>query len=213
MAGIENRKCSDEADAMSKRRSRVKDGQTWYNIPLCMSVPDIAKNYREAKRPAEQINILADMNDTLPCRIAWLLKRCGCEVPGKKLPRPPRKDDTIDYVALWEQSDDARIADEYRTKKENEAMNEVPETIAAEAQQKPEPAAKVQHKSASNAAKSQQAPEIQRDPHSASVYMDTVDGFWTTYLGVRYGVALTHEDIVHLVELSDIARAAAGGVS
>jgi hypothetical protein len=43
--------------------------------------------------------------------------------------------------------------------------------------------------------------------------MDTVDGFWTTYIGVRYGVALTHEDIVHLVELSDIARAAAGGVS
>lgn len=185
----------------------------WYDRPLVMPIPDIAKEYREALHHNKQIDILADLNDTKPCRIAWILNRCGLSVSPKKMPRGPRKDDTMDYVALWEQSEDARIADEYRITKENEAMNEVTETIAAEVQQKPEPAAKVQHKTASNAAKTQQAPEIQPDTHSASVYMDTVDGFWTTYIGARYGVALTHEDIVHLVALSDIARAAAGGVS
>ncbi len=175
----------------------------WYDIPLAMSIPDIIKNYREAKSPAKQIDILADLNDTKPCRIAWILKRAGCEVKTNKLPRPARNPETIDYVALWEQSEDARICDEYKILKENEIMNEVPETMPAETAAEPAPAPR----------KPYVKPELKPARHPDAVYMDTVDGFWTTYLSARYGIALTHEDILHLVELSDIARAAVGGAA
>lgn len=195
---------------MSSRYIKRSTMANWYDRQLAMSIPDIVKNYREAKYPAKQIDILADMNDTNPSRIAWLLKRAGCDVPVKKMPRPPRNPDTPDYVALWEQSEDARKCDEYKILKENEIMIEAPETNAAEMQQKPDPAADVQQKPDR---KPYVKPEIKPAPVFASVYMDTVDGFWSTYLGVRYGIALTHDDIVHLVELSDIARAAAGGAA
>lgn len=171
----------------------------WYDIPLAMSVPDIVKNYREAKYPAKQIDILADMNETNPSRIAWILKRAGCDVPVKKMPRPPRNPGTPDYVALCEQSEDARKCDEYKILKENEIMIEVPATNAAEMQQRtPDPAAETQQKP--------------KRPTEA-VYTDAVDVFWNTYMSVRYNVTLTHEDIMHLIGLSDIARAAAGGAA
>lgn len=169
----------------------------WYDRPLPISIPDLCKEYREAAHPNKQIDIFADMFETKPSRIAWILNRAGCDVSPKKMPRIQRNSESIDYVALWEESEDARICDEYRERRimeENEIMNEVPATNAAEMQQKP-------------AAK----PKTKPAAYFASVYMDTVDGFWTTYLSVRYGVALTHDDIVNLVELSDIARAAAGG--
>lgn len=190
---------------MSSRYIKRSTMANWYDIPLSMSIPDIVKNYREAKHPVKQIDILADMNETNPSRIAWLLKRAGCDVPAKKLPRVNSKSNTPDYVALWEQSEDARKCDEYRESKileENEIMSEcliVEVPRKTEPRQNPEiPAADVQQKP--------------KRPAEA-VYTDAVDIFWNTYMSVRYNVTLTHEDIMHLIGLSDIARAAAGGAA
>ena len=73
----------------------------WYEKPLIMPLRDIIKEYREAKNHKKQIDILADLNHTKGCRIAWLLDRCGEEVDKTKLPRKGRNADAPDLELIW----------------------------------------------------------------------------------------------------------------
>ena len=66
-----------------------------------MPLRDIIKEYREAKNPKKQIDILADLNHTKPCRIAWILDRCGELVDKTKLPRKGRNADAPDLDLIW----------------------------------------------------------------------------------------------------------------
>lgn len=79
----------------------MKEKVEWYEKPLTMSLRDIVKEYREAKSPKKQIDILADLNHTKGCRIAWLLDRCGEEVDKVKLPRRSRGADAPDLDMIW----------------------------------------------------------------------------------------------------------------
>lgn len=54
---------------------------------LQMSIADLAKNYREAKRKEKQIPILADLNDTRTNRIAFLLDAAGESVCESYIPK------------------------------------------------------------------------------------------------------------------------------
>lgn len=84
-------------DAVSPPVNKIQ----WYEKPLIMPLRDIVKDYREAKNPKKQIDILADLNHTKPCRIAWLLARCGETVDVVKLPRKPQKADAPDLASIW----------------------------------------------------------------------------------------------------------------
>jgi hypothetical protein len=66
-----------------------------------MPLRDIIKEYREAKNPKKQIDILADLNHTEGCRIAWLLDRCGEAVDKVKLPRKSRDANAPDLDMIW----------------------------------------------------------------------------------------------------------------
>ena len=191
---------------------------SWYERPLEMTIPDSVKEFREAKSPSGIIDILADLNDTQPSRIAWILQRAGCEVPAKKLPRTPRNENTPDYVALWEQSEDARICDEYKILKENnEAMNypsnythasPAPVASAKPDEAPAQPTETAAETPAAEVVKNAAAKTVRS---AEDIYVDALDIFWNTYLSIRLGVSLDRTDIVRLTELSDIARAAAGG--
>lgn len=84
-------------DAVSPPVNKIQ----WYEKPLIMPLRDIVKEYREAKNPKKQIDILADLNHTKSCRIAWLLARCGEEVDKTKLPRKSRNADAPDLDLIW----------------------------------------------------------------------------------------------------------------
>lgn len=84
-------------DAVSPPVNKIQ----WYEKPLTMSLRDIVKEYREAKHPKKQIDILADLNHTKPCRIAWILDRCGEAVDKTKLPRKGRNADAPDLDMIW----------------------------------------------------------------------------------------------------------------
>ncbi len=84
-------------DAVSPPVNKIQ----WYEKPLMMPLRDIVKDYREAKYQKKQIDILADLNHTRPCRIAWLLDRCGETVDKVKLPRRSRDADAPDLDLIW----------------------------------------------------------------------------------------------------------------
>lgn len=52
-----------------------------------MTNGDIAKEYREAKDPKKQIEILADYNKTTKSAIVDILRACGEKVPGNYGPK------------------------------------------------------------------------------------------------------------------------------
>lgn len=79
-------------DAVSPPVNKIQ----WYEKPLIMPLRDIVKEYREAKNPKKQVDILADLNHTKSCRIAWLLDRCGEDVDKVKLPRRSQRDGAPD---------------------------------------------------------------------------------------------------------------------
>lgn len=84
-------------DAISPPVNKIQ----WYEKPLIMPLRDIIKEYREAKNPKKQIDILADLNHTKGCRIAWLLDRCGEDVDKVKLPRRSRDANAPDLDMIW----------------------------------------------------------------------------------------------------------------
>ncbi len=89
----------------------------WYEKPLTMSVAEICKEYREAKNPDKQIDILADLNDTKSTRIAWILTRAGYDVPYRRLPRAPRVEDGVDLEVIWSGYPEALEADAIRAER------------------------------------------------------------------------------------------------
>lgn len=56
---------------------------------MIMTNGDIAKEYREAKDPKKQIEILADRNKTTKSAIVDILRACGEKVPGNYGPKKP----------------------------------------------------------------------------------------------------------------------------
>lgn len=83
----------------------------WATKPLELPIDLIVTEYRQAKDPKKIIDILADQCSTKPCRIAWILNRCGMAVPADKMPRALRGENSFDYVAHWAESEDAAICD------------------------------------------------------------------------------------------------------
>ena len=104
---------------MSDRKWWAKD---WDRRELVVPIDVMVHEYRLAKDPQKQINILAEQNSTKSCRIAWLLYRCGCDVDVKKMPRALRNEESFDYVAFWEQSPDAVVCDRIRMQMERNMM-------------------------------------------------------------------------------------------
>ena len=100
---------------MSDRKWWAKD---WDRRELDVPIDVMVHEYRLAKNPNKQINILAEQNSTKPCRIAWMLSRCGCDVDVKNMPRALRNEDSFDYVAFWEHSTDAVVCDRIRMQME-----------------------------------------------------------------------------------------------
>lgn len=92
--------------------------ELWFERPLMMPIADIIKDYREAKSPKKQIDILADLNHTKPSRIAWILNRCGEEVDKYKMPREGRfKDTSMNPIPAWEASEIAQECDRIRAER------------------------------------------------------------------------------------------------
>ena len=83
----------------------------WHTKELPLAIDVMVTEYRQARDKKRQIDILADQCGTKPCRIAWILDRCGLTVDPKKMPRALRGENSFDYVAHWENSMDAVICD------------------------------------------------------------------------------------------------------
>ena len=96
----------------------------WYEKPLMMPLRDIIKEYREAKDQKKQIDILADLNHTKPCRIAWLLARCGETVDKVKLPRKSQNADAPDLALIWRDTPLGAEAAQINTERKHKIMEE-----------------------------------------------------------------------------------------
>lgn len=83
----------------------------WHTKELPLAIDVMVTEYRQARDKKRQIDIMADQCGTKPCRIAWILDRCGLTVDPKKMPRALRGENSFDYVAHWENSMDAVICD------------------------------------------------------------------------------------------------------
>lgn len=107
----------------------------WATKELPLRIDLMVSEYRQARDKKAQIDILAEQCGTQPCRIAWILDRCGLAVDPKKLPRARRSEETFDYVGHWESSMDAvicdRIMERFRGLAE-EAVGKLKETVEKE---------------------------------------------------------------------------------
>lgn len=86
----------------------------WDVRELEIPIDEMVHEYRMSKDKKKQIDILAEQCGTKPCRIAWILNRCGLAVDPKKMPRALRSEGSFDYVAHWESSEDAVVCDRLR---------------------------------------------------------------------------------------------------
>lgn len=92
----------------------VKNGKRGrYNNELEMSVADIVKEYREAKSKRNEIEVLADLNDTVCPRIAFLLDLAGENVSAGML-ASLKTGRTAGFVELWKESKEGKEAMELR---------------------------------------------------------------------------------------------------
>lgn len=96
----------------------------WDTKELPIPIDQMVQEYRMAKYPNKQLQILAEQCDTRVCRIAWIMDRCGLAVDPKKLPKK-KTEESFDYASLWAESEDAAICD--RIRQQMERMNEVEE--------------------------------------------------------------------------------------
>lgn len=106
----------------------------WYEKPLIMPLRDIVKEYREAKNPKKQIDILADLNHTKSCRIAWLLDRCGEDVDKVKLPRRSQRDGAPDLDMIWRDTPLGAEAAQINMERKHRIMEEKKMYIEADAE-------------------------------------------------------------------------------
>lgn len=102
---------------MGNYKAYTKD---WAEKELEIPIDEMVHEYRLAADRKMQIDILAEQCGTKPCRIAWILNRCGLAVDPVKMPRKQRNPGLPDYVALWESSGDAVVCD--RIRKQMEAV-------------------------------------------------------------------------------------------
>lgn len=107
---------------MSKFKGYTKD---WDTKTLDVPIPEIVHEYRLAADKNAQIDILADLCGVKPCRIAWILERCGLKVDPKKMPREPRDPAREDPRRKWEASSDAKVCDGIRKQLEELAEEEL----------------------------------------------------------------------------------------
>ena len=110
-------------------------GKDWATKELPLRIDLMVSEYRQARDKKAQIDILAEQCGTQPCRIAWILDRCGLTVDPKKLPRALRGENSFDYVAHWENSMDAVICDrilERHRELAGEAVEKLKETVEKE---------------------------------------------------------------------------------
>lgn len=93
-------------------KTKKKD---WHTKQLPVPIDTMVHEYRLSKEPKKMIDILAEQCETNPCRIAWILARCGMDVDPKKMPRKrPGEEDSPECVLIWEESEDAVICDRIR---------------------------------------------------------------------------------------------------
>lgn len=107
----------------------------WHTKELPLAIDVMVTEYRQARDKKRQIDILADQCGTKPCRIAWILDRCGLAVDPKKMPRALRGENSFDYVAHWENSMDAVICDRIRERHKElagEGIAKLRETVKKE---------------------------------------------------------------------------------
>lgn len=107
----------------------------WATKELPLRIDLMVSEYRQARDKKAQIDILAEQCGTRPCRIAWILDRCGLTVDPKKLPRALRGEHSFDYVGHWESSTDAVICDrilERHRELAGEAVEKLKETVEKE---------------------------------------------------------------------------------
>lgn len=195
----------------------------WYERPLPMSVGDMVHEYRQAKDPIKQIDIIADQCDTYSTRIAWLLNRAGCIVDYKRLPRARRKEDSIDFVALWENSEEAKQADQIRerTIKEKQEMYKYNETDTAcqvaeqypvtegiESKEYAEEMALPEEKSVTESVTEAQADEEEtaESPLAAGLSDVIAAELWDVYLRYKPKETITPWDVRAMRLMADIAE-------
>jgi hypothetical protein len=89
----------------------------WYKEPLAMPVGEIVQDYCMGKNKKEMLTILADRNGTKPCRIAWILDRCGVGVDVKSLPRAVCTAGAEDHRDYWARLPEAIECDMIRERR------------------------------------------------------------------------------------------------
>ena len=90
-------------------------------MALQMSIPDILKEYREARDKKEQIQILADQNQVKPSEMAKILRANGADVDARWYKSPQQKKEERDERA---EERAALVAEQMvRIKEEREARN------------------------------------------------------------------------------------------
>lgn len=206
---------------MSDRKWWAKD---WDRRELDLPIDVMVHEYRLAKNPNKQINILAEQNSTKPCRIAWLLSRCGCDVDVKKMPRALRNEDSFDYVAFWEHSTDAVVCDRIRMQMERnlpgalEPVQEKHERVEEDMHMEADEREKMREMEKENSpVVEKNIPSVGGDspfvensildntvpfPTSGKIMVE----FWNVYLENRKsGGKLTQKDIGFMRELEEIA--------
>lgn len=107
----------------------------WATKELPLRIDLMVTEYRQARDKKAQIDILAEQCGTQPCRIAWILDRCGLAVDPRKMPRALRGENSFDYVGHWESSVDAVICDrilERHRELAGEAVEKLKETVEKE---------------------------------------------------------------------------------
>lgn len=90
-------------------------------MALQMSIPDILKEYREARDKKAQIPILADLNQVKPWEMAKILRANGADVDARQYKSPQQKKEEREERA---EERAALVAEQMvRIKEEREARN------------------------------------------------------------------------------------------
>lgn len=186
--------------------------ECWYNVSLVMPVGDMVTEYRLAKYKGKQIDIMADINDTKPVRIAWLLAQAGCVVAANRLPTPGSR-----WVEVWEKSAEAKEAREIKLrlnppKAPLEPLPEPEPEPDPETEPEPELEPELEPEPVPEEEPEADLPTIEE--LEAAKLASTIAGFWNTYLMFRPDFPLLHDmrrmltgkDVQRMLELVDMAK-------
>jgi hypothetical protein len=157
---------------------------------LQMTLPDIEKNYNEAKDKKSQIGILADLNGVESTFMALLLREMGNDVDSMKLPRKPRNGGA-DAYELFQLTPEYTEAVKHRT----ERGREIGRAIGYNAKEG-KGAEKMERETKPQV--SEKEPETKRDGLRMAIYM------WGAYMEYRYGQTATKEDMEMLERLIEM---------